>query len=263
MKNCPEVTVHWYTLCYNEMEKLPFVVKYWENIADKVIVYDNGSTDGSVEYLRKIPFVEVRHFETGNSKKNDVQSKLKNTVWKESRGKADFVIVSDLDEVIWTNDNKIFKFIKDNGYSLVETPFVSILSPNSLDPSSYVHLQNVRFFKDGEFYRKGHDGKMLLFSPNKIKEINYEIGAHKCKPVGELNRVIMKDLMVTFHLDPLTLDMKIRKDRRNLERLSANDKKRGWGIHYKKDQNIIEDNFKNALSKSYNDYRQLVKLEFA
>ena len=41
-------TVWIYTLCYNEIRILPFVIDYWETYADRVIVYDNGSTDGSV-----------------------------------------------------------------------------------------------------------------------------------------------------------------------------------------------------------------------
>ena len=33
------------------MEILPFVRQYWERLGvDKVVVYDNGSNDGSIEY---------------------------------------------------------------------------------------------------------------------------------------------------------------------------------------------------------------------
>jgi len=53
------MTVHVHTFCWNEMEILPFVVQYWKRFADKVFVYDNGSDDGSVEYLKKFDFVEV------------------------------------------------------------------------------------------------------------------------------------------------------------------------------------------------------------
>lgn len=50
-----------YTFCYNEIQILPFVEQYWRRFASKVVVYDNGSTDGSLEFLSKVPCVEVRH----------------------------------------------------------------------------------------------------------------------------------------------------------------------------------------------------------
>ena len=53
----------WITLCYNEIDILPFVSKYWEKTGvDKVVVFDNGSTDGSIEELSKHQFIDVRHF---------------------------------------------------------------------------------------------------------------------------------------------------------------------------------------------------------
>jgi GT2 family glycosyltransferase len=54
--------VHLYTLCYNEKNIAPFAVDYWKTVADKVFVLDNGSNDGSIEYFKSIPGVEVIHF---------------------------------------------------------------------------------------------------------------------------------------------------------------------------------------------------------
>lgn len=47
-----------YTLCWNEIKIIPFVIDYWKNIKEQVdefhvYIYDNGSDDGSVEELRK------------------------------------------------------------------------------------------------------------------------------------------------------------------------------------------------------------------
>lgn len=265
MKGCPEITIHWYTLCYNEMDKLPFVVRYWENMADKVTVYDNGSTDGSVEYLKKFPFVDVRHFDSNNSMREDIQRDLKNSVWKESRGKADYVIVSDLDEVVWAEDAVgVMKRLKQGGVSLVEFPFVSVVSDHKLSADKFVHEQGVQFFKENGFYSHGHNGKVLMFSPNLVSDINYAVGAHSCRPRGKIvGTKILDGQMCTFHLDPLELDMHIRKNIRNLSRQSEVNKRNRWDTHYKGDKTIIENDFKTKFLKSHSDYKECVRLDYA
>ena len=39
-----------YVLCWNEMQIAPFIVDYWKRVARHVYVYDNGSTDGVINY---------------------------------------------------------------------------------------------------------------------------------------------------------------------------------------------------------------------
>lgn len=99
-------TIVWiYTLCYNEMQILPFVVDYWKEYTSKVIVYDNGSDDGSVEFLKKHDWIEVRNFDTNGQKMNARNKELKNSVWKEAKGKGvDFVQVCDIDEVLYSKN---------------------------------------------------------------------------------------------------------------------------------------------------------------
>ena len=68
---------------------------------ERVIVYDNGSDDGSVEYLSQYPWIEVRQFKT-NGFDDTANMNIKNSCWKESIGIADFVVVSDLDECLYS-----------------------------------------------------------------------------------------------------------------------------------------------------------------
>ena len=93
--------IHAYVVCWNEMDNIPFVVDYWKRFAERVIVYDNGSDDGSVEYLTQYPWIEVRQFKT-NGFDDTANMNIKNSCWKESIGIADFVVVSDLDECLYS-----------------------------------------------------------------------------------------------------------------------------------------------------------------
>jgi hypothetical protein len=71
------------TTTYNISEKIPYVMPYYERMdIDKLIIYDNHSTDDTVEKLSKYPFVEIRYYETDSF--NDwVILDIKNSVWKE------------------------------------------------------------------------------------------------------------------------------------------------------------------------------------
>ena len=63
------------TLCFNESNMVKYVMPYWERIGiDKLIVYDNMSTDDTVKLLQQYPFVEVRTFDT-NGKFDDFENK--------------------------------------------------------------------------------------------------------------------------------------------------------------------------------------------
>lgn len=120
--------IYLYTLCWNEMDILPFVIDYWKHLGiTKAIVYDNGSTDGSVEFLSKYDWIEVRHFETKGMNDNK-QKDIKNNCWKETKGKdIDFVIVCDMDEIIFSDNlNEILETMKKDNYNAMITPIYGI-----------------------------------------------------------------------------------------------------------------------------------------
>lgn len=54
-----------FTTTHNESEMIKYVMPYVERIGyDKFVVYDNQSTDNTVELLQKYDFVEVRNWDT-------------------------------------------------------------------------------------------------------------------------------------------------------------------------------------------------------
>ena len=66
------------TICFNEEKMVKYVMPYWERIGiDKLIVWDNLSTDNTVEELKKWPFVEVRSFDTNGRFDDRKNSDLK------------------------------------------------------------------------------------------------------------------------------------------------------------------------------------------
>ena len=114
------MTIHLYTLCWNEMDILPFVVDYWKRFVTHAYVYDNGSTDGSVEYLKQFDWITVEHYESDGMDDSKLRD-IKNTKWKQSKGNADWVVVCDMDEIVYSKDlGKVLEKASSNGYTAID-----------------------------------------------------------------------------------------------------------------------------------------------
>lgn len=241
------------TLCYNEIQILPFAVQYWKRLCNKVIVYDNGSTDGSLEYLLQDEFhnfIEVRNFRySDNNKINDDElSNFKNNIWKEFRNtKYKWAIVCDVDELFYIkdfsnflrkiNDNNI-DVIKCKGYQLVCAKF-----PQYHSSSLFHHL--VKFgIKDSKF------NKCLMFNLQTIYEMNYDNGAHLCHPVCNNYKDIViyqYDDVRLYHAKYITFDYIKNKYKSLSKKLSQNNIEHGYGREYNFDEQKLYDNYINMI----------------
>ena len=49
-----------YTRCWNDAHMLGFFFRHYDPLVQRYVVFDDGSTDGSLDFLRAHPKVEVR-----------------------------------------------------------------------------------------------------------------------------------------------------------------------------------------------------------
>ena len=201
-----------YFINWNDIEYLPFLKIHYGSFCNKIVMYDNYSTDGSVNFAKKLGF-EVRTFGKKGELNDQYYLDVKNNCWKEEKHKSDYVIVCDADEFIKIPDKLTCSIPRMEGYNMVsdQMPKHSIFDINTGEPS--------------ESY-----SKWAIFSPSRIKDINYVHGCHVAKPVGDLSN---HDTCQLYHYRQIGgVDRLIKRHEQYRERMSAFNKKHGMGFHY-------------------------------
>jgi hypothetical protein len=173
------VIIHIYTVCHNEERILPFFLRYYEQFASKIFIYDNESNDRTVEIAKAHPLCEVTSWSSGRVYDDTQCLTLKRSIWKKSREVADWVFVVDCDEFIWSPDIMgVLKTAQDNNVALLQGRGWDMVS-RSFDPSYPGQIYDIvkmgveipRYFK------------FAVFDPNRVKEMIYSRGSHNVNPI--------------------------------------------------------------------------------
>lgn len=224
-----------YTICYNEEIMLPFMIKWYRERFPNcsITVYDNESTDRSVQIALENG-CEVISYNTNNQLSDSKYLEIKNSCWK--KAKTPWVLICDVDELLDINHEELlvqnnlgFTIITSKGYNMYN------LSNDNL-------VENMNYGVRAKQY-----DKIYLFNKDKIKEINYEPGCHYAKPKGKV--IFTKQKFTLLHFTYLSPEYIINRYKQNALRLSPENKKNGWGIHYNDSEKIIKDKFE--VAKSY------------
>jgi hypothetical protein len=197
-------------------------------MVDHVFVYDNHSTDGSKEFLQQYTWIDVIDYDSDNKLNDYVLLDIKNTKWKQSVGKSNWVIVCDMDECLFCDNfqeqleefsRKNIVGVIPNMYNLISKEFPQYNKNKLLH--DIVKKYYFDFWEDFEIGKSGMKSKMLMFNPNKMKETNYKVGCYEQNPICDGN-IIASDNFRCYHLHDVGLYRKIlrykeRKDRMSLE----------------------------------------------
>ena len=237
----PEVKVCVYTLCYNEEVILPFFLRHYLEFCDEVVVYNNGSTDNSVKIINSFKNTRVVNYHAGEIR-DDLHMLMKNNIWKEARGRFDFVIVVDTDEFLYSPDmKKLLAYCKKNGKTVMKPVGYNMVSEKQPDGDGQIY----EYSKNGS--KHWHFNKCVLFDPNKIKEINYAIGAHKAVPRGIVRRFSHPDLKLLHYK---FLSRKYFLEKMSNVRLSKNNIKNNWGYTDKFNEAELKKRFDDLLANA-------------
>lgn len=235
------MTIDVFATCYNEEIILPYFLRHYKKFARNITIYDNMSTDNSVNIMNEYG-VNVIPFDTNNRFEESVLMSIRNTCWKGSD--ADWVIVCDADELIYHEN-------------IVEV--LSNINANHIITEGYEMMSEELPTTNGQIYEELKIGyfkidysKPCLFKPSEIIDINFGAGSHTATPTGN-NLITIRDSGIKLlHYKYLNRDVLIRKYNHYKVRQSDDMKRKGWGNYQEWDANVINSQFNSWLAISKN-----------
>jgi hypothetical protein len=209
-----------YALCWNDAAMLGFFFNHYDRLVTRYTIFDDGSSDASLTILANHPRVEIRPMPPALASLGITTKALKlwNHCWQESRGRADWVIVTEVDEHLDHPDLLGYlRRCKVSGITVVPALGYQMLSPKFPSPQECLRVtRNL-----GAPFAP--QSKLGIFDPNAIEEIAYTAGRHAAAPTGRV-RAPVRDELVNRHYKYLGIDYVYR---RNLElgaRLNRDDR---------------------------------------
>jgi glycosyltransferase involved in cell wall biosynthesis len=226
------------TICYNEEQMLPYFLRHYEQIAEKIIVYDNYSTDFSPVLVDAHPKAELRFFETDDKSHEPSEVAVKNRAAENGRD-YDWVIVCDMDEFLW--HRRLYTALTKYKSAGITIPY-----------ASYYHMIADEFPETTQqIYDRVRNGfrgisKHVLFDPAGVDQMNYGPGCHFAAPTGPSivygpNAATWdgsqwiggsRDGLKVLHMRLLGLEWLIDRFQLLGERKSEYDKKQEFGKQY-------------------------------
>jgi hypothetical protein len=207
---------------------------HYGRLATRITVYDNFSTDGSREWLSANGTVVVDDAAQG-SLDDRLLKDQKNSVWKASRGRADWVVVCDLDELVFISDlPRRLAWCSENGISCIKLKGFNMVS--DVLPTHAGQIYDRPEFRVGAA-NPLFSNKVALFRPDLVDEINYHEGAHVAEPEGQGWLYGEDSHFALLHykwLGPVSFIARRFEDR--ARNLSVDNRTRGYSLHFRDDE---------------------------
>ena len=210
------------------MRIIGFFFRHYEPWVDKFIFFDDGSTDGTLELLASKKNVEVRPFTYAfpDSFSLSVQA-WRNSCWKESRGEADWVIVTDVGRASASSRSLLLLGeVQGRGRDLYagarlrHGDGVCSRSLRSISPPAIRSVLQAPSTANSEFSIPSPSRRSITVSAR-----------HTASPSGRLVLPAQDDLLL-LHYKHLGTNYVPARHAALGARLRERDLKNGWGVHY-------------------------------
>ncbi len=217
-----------YAVAYNEEFHIKFMIDHYRLRfpSCNIVVYDNCSSDRTAE-IAKENGAEVISFDTNNRFSDIKHIEIKNSCWKNAS--TNWVLTCDVDELLDINEDQL-KLEENLGSSIITSEGYTMINM----PEGHT-LESIKYG-----CRQSQYDKSYLFNKNLIKEINYEVGCHRCSPIGQVK--FSDKAYLAYHYKFIDLELSVKRYQSYGERMSDKNIENGWGKHYfKKRQELIEE----------------------
>ena len=220
--------IHLHTLCWNDADMLPFFFRHYDSFVSKYFIFDDNSVDDSVELMRGHPNVEVAPLLRCDPDSFALSElSISNECWKHSRGRADWVIVIDIDEHLFhPNLPALLMHYKALGVTIVPALGYQMISENFPHPDDGLLCGTLTEGAPWDIY-----SKLALFDPAAISDIDYGVGRHRANPTG---RVIAPshDELLLLHYKFLGFERTHARHQQQRLGLRTKDLENNWGYQY-------------------------------
>jgi hypothetical protein len=222
------MTIDLYTITWNERRMLPFFLQHYESWVDRFVVYDDQSDDGTAEALARHPKVELRPFPPKSPSFVLAALALWQHAWKESRGRADWVVLVNVDEFFHhpAGMAEYLRRCREQGVTIVHPRGYEMVADRFPEAGASL-VEGVRHGVP----MFGQD-KRQLFDPDAIVEINFGPGRHECAPTGRVVEPASPEAVLLHykHIDPHAYT--IPRQQALARRIPESDRRQGFGQQY-------------------------------
>jgi hypothetical protein len=241
------VEVHYYTICWNEADMLRFFFRHYDPVVTRYVIYDDGSDDGAVEMLKAHPKVELRRFERVIPDSFVLSHQvLQNEVWKESRGRADWVIISDVDEHLTPANRDLDTYLeryRRQGLTVVPAVGYQMITETFPSPDEWLCRSRTVGAPNG------YMNKLCIFNPDALQETAFSVGQHDAEPTGDL-RWPERDEIMLLHYKNMDFERTLTRHMELAKRLGSLDNEKGWGFHYHWAREKLRSSWDDVISRS-------------
>ena len=216
---------------------LPFFFRQYDPIVSRYFLFDDHSSDSSLDLMHTHPNVEVAPLVRSDPDSFALSElSISNECWKRSRGWADWVIVIDIDEHLFHSDlTALLVRYKALGITIVPALGYQMMSREFPHPDALLSEAHP-YGAPWDIY-----SKLTLFDPSAITEIDYAVGRHHASPTGRVIAPFCDELLL-LHYKFLGLERTYARHQQQRSGLRAKDLENSWGYQY----TWSEDEFRHA-----------------
>jgi hypothetical protein len=230
--------IHLYCLAWNEAFIVPFFLRHYGKIVDRFFVFDNGSIDSTVTILKREERVQVRHFDMIGDSFVEQERQMSDTVWKDSRGRAAWVIFIDMDEFLYHTDLRGYlDRCTDRHITAIDARAYEMVS-DQFPPSEVQLTKTIRCGVREPFY-----DKLCIFNPESITSTNFAPGRHFARPMGSVSWPAVPEVLL-LHYKRLGIEHVVQRYAKLSTGLREGDVRNRWGVQYLMTRAEIEREFR-------------------
>ncbi|MBS0559828.1 MAG: glycosyltransferase family 2 protein [Proteobacteria bacterium] len=244
------MTVVLFSILWNEERMLPFFFRHYDRWIDRYVMYDDRSTDVTLELLAAHPRVKIQHFSRAALDSFVLSALLlHDQVWKECRGNADLVVITAVDELLHHPDMAGYLArCKQADATAIPALGFQMAAPDFPSPGEWLAATRRRGAPLAQM------NKLSIFDPDRIAETNYRPGRHWARPEGAVV-IPAADEVVNLHYKYLGLAHVAQRHRLLATGLGLLDRAAQWGSQYDWSDAVLKAEWEAFLANAV-DYTQ-------